>query len=64
MKKAIIAATFIAVLGAAIYEAHRASIGSDQVQTLQRQQVKLAQEIEELTREGDAGIAKLAALRD
>ncbi len=63
-KNAIIAATLTAAVGAAIYEAHRASVSSDEAQSLQQQLVKLAQEIEALTRERDAATAKLAALRD
>ncbi|MCI0541414.1 MAG: sigma-70 family RNA polymerase sigma factor [Verrucomicrobiales bacterium] len=64
LQKTLIAAALVATVGTGIYEARQASTMRTQVQTLQQQQVLLAEQIERLTRERDNAIGQLATLRD
>src|SRR5256885_623938 len=61
---ALIGAILTVALAAVFYEAHRASVSSDKAQALEQQQLKLAQEIEELGRQREDATRKLGALRD
>ena len=64
LKKAIIGATLAGAVGTGVYEARQASVSRSQVQILQRQQEPLAEQIAQLTREGDLAASKLAALKN
>jgi hypothetical protein len=61
-RNAIFATMLVVALGAVFYEANRASVSSDKAQA--QQQLKLAQEIEELGREREHAIRELSVLRD
>lgn len=62
LQKATIAATLAIVAGAGIHQAYKASQLRDQVQMLQQQQRPLAEQIEQLQRERDDAIHRLASL--
>jgi RNA polymerase sigma factor (sigma-70 family) len=64
LQKTLIAATIAVLAGAGIYGAHQASRLREENLALQQQQAPLAEEIQELRREGDAATHRLAALRD
>jgi hypothetical protein len=64
LQKTVVTAACVAIVGTGIYEARRASSLRTQVQTLQRQQVPLAEQIQQLQREGDAAAHGIAILRD
>ncbi|MBI3851170.1 MAG: hypothetical protein HY298_12985 [Verrucomicrobia bacterium] len=58
LQKTMIGATLAAAVGIGIYEARQASNLRSQVRTLQQQQVPLAKQIEQLTRERDDASSK------
>ncbi len=67
LQKTVIGVTLAAAVGTGIYgvhEAHQASALRNQVQTIQRQQVPLTEQIQQLTRERDDATNTLALLRD
>ena len=64
LQRIVIGATLTAAVGTGIFEAHQASQLRDRVQTLQKQQSSLAEQLRQLERErGDATI-RLTALRN
>ena len=62
LQKTLITATLVMVAGAGIYEARRASILRDQIQTLQQQQAPLTEEIQKLKQGGQDVTARLTML--
>ena len=62
IQKTLIVTTLAVVAGTGIYEARQASQLSEQVQTLQQQQVPLAEQIRRLQKERDVATNQLAAL--
>jgi RNA polymerase sigma factor (sigma-70 family) len=64
LQKTIIGATLAVAVGTGIYQAHQASVFRAQVQALQQQQLPLAEQIVQLTRERDSAASKLAALQN
>jgi hypothetical protein len=65
IQKVLIATAVAGAIGAAVYQAHRASTLTDQVQALQEQhaqQTALSNEVQELRRERDRATNALAAL--
>jgi RNA polymerase sigma factor (sigma-70 family) len=62
LQKTIIGTVLVATVGTGIYEARQASQLRDQVQTLQQQQVPLAEQIQQLQRERDDATNRLAGL--
>jgi len=64
LQKTLIAATVVAAVGVGIYEARQASTLRKQVQTLQQKQAPLVGQIEQLSKDRDAVMQQLAALRD
>jgi hypothetical protein len=61
-QKILISTTLAVVAGAGIYEAHQASQLQNQVQTLQQQQVPLAEQIRQLQHERDSATNRVAGL--
>jgi myosin heavy subunit len=64
LQKTIITGTLVAAVGAGICEARQATSLRSQVQTLQQLQTPLAEQIQQLTSEGENAARRLAALRD
>jgi hypothetical protein len=62
LQKTLIAATLLTAVGTGIYEARQASMLRRQVETLRREQVPLAEQIQQLQRERDDAASRLAAL--
>jgi RNA polymerase sigma factor (sigma-70 family) len=62
LQKIIIGATFVAAIGAGIFETHQASQLREQNQLLQREQAPFAAEVLQLQRERDAATNRLASL--
>jgi hypothetical protein len=61
LQKTLITATIVAAVGTGIYEAHQSSRLRDQVRTLQQQQAPLAEQVQQLQRERDDALKRLAA---
>jgi len=64
IQKALIGVTLAAAIGTGIHEARRTSRLSDQLQTLQQQQVTLAEQNQQLTRERDDALGEMAVFRE
>jgi hypothetical protein len=62
LQKAAVTVTFAIVVGAGIQQAYRAWQLRDQVQALQKQQIPLAEQIQQLQRERDEATNRLALL--
>jgi RNA polymerase sigma factor (sigma-70 family) len=62
LQKTVIGAALVAAVGAGIYEAHQASTLRTQVQTLQRQELPLTEQMQQLQRERDEATNRLAAV--
>jgi hypothetical protein len=63
MQKTLVAATLAAAVGTGIYEARRASMLTESVQTLQQQQAPLTAQVGHLRRQRDDAVSKSAALQ-
>jgi hypothetical protein len=64
LQKTLITVTIAAAVGTGIYEARQVSAARTEVETLQRRQSPLADQIQQLQRERDDATNKLAALSD
>jgi RNA polymerase sigma factor (sigma-70 family) len=64
LQKTIVAATIAVLSGAGIYEARQAAQLREQVQTLGREQVPLAEQIQQLRSERDTATSRLNSLAD
>jgi RNA polymerase sigma factor (sigma-70 family) len=64
LQKTIITVTIATAVSTGLYEARQASNLLTQVQTLQRQQAPLAEQLDQVTRERDDAKRQLAAIRD
>jgi len=64
LQKTLIGATLAIVAGAGIYEAYRAALLGDQVQSLQTQQMPLAEQLRQLQQERDEATNRLAVLSE
>jgi hypothetical protein len=62
LQKSMIGATLAVAVGTGVYEARQASLSRSQVEILQQQQAPLVERVEQLARERDTAISKLAAL--
>jgi len=62
LQKALVTATVAVLAGAGIYQTRQASHLRDQVQTLQQQQAPSTEQIQQLQRERDGAVKKLADL--
>jgi len=62
LQKAVVTATVAILAGAGVYQARRASQLREQVQTLQQQQAPLTEQIEQLRRERDDALKRVASL--
>jgi RNA polymerase sigma factor (sigma-70 family) len=64
LQKTLIGATLAGMVGTGVYEAHQVSVSRSQVRILQQRQAPLAEQIEQLTREGNLAASKLNALQN
>jgi RNA polymerase sigma factor (sigma-70 family) len=64
LQKTLVAATVAVLAGAGIYEARQAAKWRDQVSVVQRQQVPLTEELQQLRQERDETARQLRALRE
>jgi hypothetical protein len=64
LQKAIVGAAFVATVAVGIYESRQASTLRSQVQALQDQQSRLAEQNQQLQNEGASARSQLSALRD
>jgi RNA polymerase sigma factor (sigma-70 family) len=64
LQKTIVAITVAGLAGAGIYEAHQAATARGEVETLQRRQSPLTEQVQQLQREREESMRQLAALKD
>ncbi len=64
MQKTLVVATLAAAIGTGMHEARRASGLSDQLRSLQQQQMALAEQVAQLTGERDDALGKIATFRE